>query len=177
MRKPKIHPTWPDISLVGINFRERWNVVKHATKEELCRFIANHEHVKKVRREMTYHNTNWWERKQAMINESVQNTYLRKLWRTRYSQSFSTDVVYRVDRNIARWNTKLGPTSGDGLATSYQYERERKHSLNKGDLLTLTKVDELGNLYFVKIDEVTAPHPYVFNRENANLAYVVPVEA
>ena len=165
------------MKLVGVNFRERWNVVEYATKEEICRFISNDKHIKKVKREMMNTGTNWWERKQATINESVQNTYLRKLWRTRFSQSFSRDVIYRVDRNIARWNTKLGPTSGDGLATSYQYDRNRKYTLSKGDLLTLTKVDELGNLYFAKIDEVTAPHPYVFNKENANLAYVVPVEA
>ena len=82
-----------------------------------------------------------------------------------------------MDRNLARWNTKLGPTSGDGFATSYQFERDRKHMLSDGDLLILTKRDDMGNLYFSKINEITAAHPYVFNRDNANLGYIVPVEA
>ena len=174
MRKPKIHPRF-FINLVGTNFRERWNVVEHATKDELENYISNTKHIKKIKIE--HWGKNWWQQKQMTINESVQNTYMRKIWRIRHSKTFKKDVIYRVDRNIARWNTKLGPTTGEGFATTYQFERERKHSLNKGDLLTLTKVDEMGNLYFIKIDNVTAPHPYVLNRENANLAYHVPVEA
>ena len=177
MRKPKIHPKY-GLKLVGINFRERWNVVEFATEKEIQAFVMNTKHISDVRQKYldSSESMSWWEQKHNIINEVVQNTYLRKLWRTRHSQSFKKDTIYRVDRNISRWNTKLGPVHGEGYATAYQYERTRKHVLNKGDLLTLTKVDEMGNLYFIKINEITAPHPYVFNRDNANLAYVVPVE-
>ena len=172
MRKPKIHPKYK-INLVGINFRERWNIVEHATKEELETFITNHKLTKETKK---YGGGSWWERKQKTINERTQNTYLRKLWRVRHSLTYKTDKIYRMDRSIARWSTKLGPSSGEGYATSYNFERERKHSLNNGDLLILTKRDEMGNLYFSKINEITAAHPYVFNRDNANLGYIVPVE-
>ena len=174
IRKPKIHPQWPDISLAGINFRERWNVVKYATKEELCRFIENHEHIKRVK--ATYHIGNWWERKQAVVNESTQNNYLRKLWRKRHSEDFKEDVLYRVDRNIRRWNLKLGPKSGSGFATSYHFNREMQ-GLEKDTILILTKKDEMGNLYFSKVDEIDAPNPFVFNRENSQLGWILPVEA
>ena len=174
IRKPKIHPKWPDINLVGINFRERWNIVEYATKEELCRYIANHEHIKKARRESNP-SRNWWQRKQAVVNESTQNIYLRKLWRKRHSESFQEDVLYRVDRNIRRWNLKLGPKSGDGIAVSYHFNRDMA-CLNINDLLILTKRDDMGNLYFMKADAIDAPNPYVFNRENAQLGWIIPVE-
>ena len=175
MRKPKIHPKY-GIELYGINFRERWNVLQHATKEELCIYIANHEHVKKAKRDYQSRHS-WWERKTRIINESTQNIYLRKLWRKRHSESFQKDVLYRVDRKIARWNTKLGPSRGDGLATSYHFDRNRDQQLNKDDILILLKVDEMGNLYFSKVNQIAAKHPYVFNRENANLGYIVPLES
>ena len=174
IRKPKIHPKWNDINLVGINFRERWNVVEYATKEEICRYIANHEHIKKTRRNIS--TRNWWERKQAVVNETTQNNYLRKLWRKRHSESFQQDVLYRVDRNIRRWNLKLGPKLGDGLAVSYHFSRDME-GLNRNDLLVLSKVDEMGNLYFMKADAIDAPNPYVFNRENAQLGWILPIES
>ena len=175
MRKPKIHPKY-GINLVGINFRERWNILEHATKEEIETYVSNVKHVKKVKQDLPRTAT-WWERKQKTVNETVQNTYFRKLWRVRHSQTFQKDKIYRVDRNIPRYSTKLGPSTGDGYATSYHFERQRKHNLNKNDMLILTKTDEMGNLYFMKLNEITAPHPYVFNRDNANLGYIVPVEA
>jgi len=173
IRKPRVHPIY-QINLVGINFRERWNIVETATKEELETYIKNSNHVKKQR---TLHSGSWWETRQTTVDARIQNTYFRKLWRTRFSQAFEKDKIYRMDRNLARWNTKLGPTTGNGFATSYQFERERKHVLSDGDLLILMKRDEMGNLYFSKINEITAAHPYVFNRDNANLGYIVPVEA
>jgi len=179
MRKPKIHPAF-DINLVGINFRERWNVVEYATKEEICRYIANHEHIKTVKRNLNsstfdHRTMNWWERKQAIVDQNTQNIYLRKLWRKRHSESFDKDVLYRVDRNIRRWDTKLGPKSGDGIAVSYHFSRTI-NGLNKGDVLVFTKKDEMGNLYFQKIDQIAAPNPYVFNRENAQLGWILPIE-
>ena len=175
IRKPKVHPKWPDINLVGINFRERWNVVEYATKEEICRYIANQKHIKKIKRESTSER-NWWERKQLVVNESTQNVYLRKLWRKRHSESFQEDVLYRVDRSIRRWNLKLGPKSGDGIKVSYHFTRDLL-CLNKDDLLILTKVDEMGNLYFVKADAIDAANPYAFNRESAHLGWILPMES
>ena len=173
MRKPKTHPKY-GINLVGISFRERWNIVEHATKEELETYSNNVKRIKEIK---VLNEGTWWERKQKTVNESVQNTYLRKTWRVRHSKTFETDKIYRMDRHIQRYNTKLGPSTGEGYATSYQFERQRKHVLFEGDLVILTKRDEMGNLYFSKVSEITATHPYVFNRDNANLGYIVPVEA
>lgn len=172
MRKPKIHPKY-NINLVGINFRERWNIVEHATKQELETYIANDKRIKEMK---ALNEGSWWDRRKKTVNERTQNTYLRKVWRVRQSLTFETDKIYRMDRSIARWSTKLGPSTGEGFATSYQFEKEKKHALWAGDLLILTKRDEMGNLYFSKINEITAAHPYVFNRDNANLGYIVPVE-
>lgn len=172
MRKPKIHPVY-GTSLVGINFRERWNIVQNATKEELETYISNCAHIDNHKRNL---DDSWWVRKQKTVNESVQNTYLRKLWRKRHSESFQFDVLYRVDRNIARWNQKLAPKTGDGLATSYHFDRDRNFRLCKDDIIVLTKIDEMGNLYFAKIDEIHASHPYVFNRDNGQLGWILPVE-
>ena len=44
IRKPKKHPVY-GMNLVGINFRERWNVLQYATKEELETFIKNFNHI------------------------------------------------------------------------------------------------------------------------------------
>ena len=174
LRKPKVHPKWTDVNLVGINFRERWNIVEYATKEEICRYIANDDHIKKVK--VTHKGGgNWWARKQALVNESTQNIYLRKLWRKRHSESFQKDVLYRVERNIRRWNLKLGPKTGEGLMVSYHFDRNLK-SLNIDDILVLTKTDEMGNLYFAKADEIDAPNPYVFNRENAQLGWIREID-
>ena len=174
MRKPRIHPEY-DINLRGINFRERWNVVQHATKEELENFIGNFRYINQSKIDNV--GMNWWDRKQAIVNESTQNLYLRKLWRKRHSESFQKETLYRVNRNIARWNLKLGPKTGNGLATSYHFDRQRESRLKNGDIIILTKVDELGNLYFSKISEINAPHPYVFNRDNAQLGWILPVES
>jgi len=175
IRKPKLHPTY-GINLVGINFRERWNVVKYATKDELETYISNFNHVKKIKREKRDSYKSWWDRKQSMINETTQNNYLRKVWRKRHSESFKKDVLYRMDKTIQRWSVKLGPSQGDGVTTAWMFDRDRIHRLNKDDIVMLTKIDEMGNLYFMKASEVDAKHPYVFNRDNANLGFVVPLD-
>jgi len=173
MRKPKIHPIY-EINMVGINFRERWNVVQYATKDELETYITNTNHIKKKKLESTTAR-DWWSRKQSVVNESTCNNYLRKLWRKRHSESFDKDVLYRVDRNIRRWNLKLGPKFGEGIAVSYHFSRDMS-GLNKGDVLVYTKTDEMGNLYFQRVDQIDAPNPYVFNRENAQLGWILPVK-
>ena len=173
IRKPKIHPVY-NINLVGINFRERWNIVEYATKEEIESYIRNFKHIK-LARQKNWGST-WWELKEKTVNEATQNVYLRKLWRKRHSESFQQDILYRVDKNIARWSTKLGPIGGDGIGTAYHFDRQRNHRLSKNDILMLTRVDEMGNLYFMKASEVDAKHPYVFNRDNAQLSFIIPVD-
>lgn len=171
IRKPKIYN---GLKLVGINFRERWNVVEHATIDELKLYINNFNYIKKEQFENL--DKSWWDRRQAIINERIQNVHLRKVWRKRHSESFKPEILYRVDRNIARWNTKLGPSSGEGLATAYQFERTRDHTLIKDDIVVLTKTDEMGNLYFAKISDINSKHPYVFNRDNAQLSWILPID-
>lgn len=174
MRKPKTHPSW-GMSLVGINFRERWNVVQFAEKEELEDYIINFKHINRnVYREP---GQSWWDLQQKTINERTQNNYFRKLWRKRYSESFQFEKIYSVGRNIERWNMKLGPRTGCGSAQSYRMQNNRSQLLHKGDLVMLTNKDELGNLYFVKLNEVDAPHPYVFSRDGAQLSYITPLES
>ena len=173
IRKPKIHPKY-NINLVGISFRERWNIVEFATKSELETYIANFKHIKKSKKDIAL--SDWWTRRQSTINESVQNTYLRKIWRKRHSESFKFDTLYRIDKNLTRWQTKLGPVTGEGIGSPYYFDRHRRHVLNKNDIVMLTKIDEMGNLYFTKASEIDAKHPYVFNRENAYLGFILPVE-
>ena len=173
IRKPKTHPEYK-IDLVGINFRERWNIVEYATKEELETYIANYKHIEVEKRDYDRH---WWDRRESMINETTQNNYLRKLWRKRHSESFQKDVLYRVDKSIARWSVKLGPKQGDGIGSAWMFDRHRTQSLLKGDILMLTKIDEMGNLYFVKANDVDARYPYVFNRDNVQLSYVLPLDS
>ena len=117
------------------------------------------------------------DKRQATINETTQNNYLRKVWRKRHSETFQKDVLYRVDKNIARWSVKLGPKQGDGIASAWMFDRlYRQQSLRKNDMLMLTKIDDMGNLYFVKANDIDAKHPYVFNRDNAQLSFVVPMD-
>lgn len=173
IRKPKKHPKY-GIDLVGINFGERWNVVEYATQDEIEIYISNFKHIAVEKKNYDRH---WWDRREAMINESTQNNYLRKLWRKRHSESFKEDTLYRVDKNIARWSVKLGPKLGDGIGSAWQFDRNRTQSLKRNDILMLTKVDEMGNLYFMKADDVDAKHPFVFNRDNAQLSYVMPLDS
>ena len=119
IRKPKTHPTY-GTNLIGINFRERWNIVMFATKDELETYIDNFNHIKHVKRETW--GMDWWTKKEAMVNESTQNIYFRKLWRKRHSESFQKDILYRVDRKIQRWNLKLAPKTGEGIASSYHFD-------------------------------------------------------
>ena len=65
---------------------------------------------------------------------------------------------------------------GEGLAVSYHFDRNTKN-LSKDDILVLTKRDEMGNLYFAKANEIDAPNPYVFNRENAQLGWIREIES
>ncbi len=52
MRKPKIHDKY-GIILRGVNFKERWNIVKHATKSEILSYIENENNIR-VKKNKTY---------------------------------------------------------------------------------------------------------------------------
>ena len=144
IRKPKKHPTY-GMSLVGINFGERWNVVQYATKRELEIYISNYKHIKDQKNDL---GKTWWQRRNNTINQSTQNIYMRKTWRKRHSEAFQQDKLYRLDKNIARWSTKLGPTEGEGIAPAWYFDRQQTQKLQKGDIVMLTKVDEMGNPIF-----------------------------
>ena len=172
IRKPKYHPTY-GISLVGINFRERWNVVEYATKEELEKYIDLFRFNKQQKREYggKYHE---WRAK--VVPAQAQMRYLRKLWRIRHSDTFDQGIMYRMDRYISRWNLKLGIPQCEGSVSPYAVDRDRDYSLKQGDLVVLTHKDELGTLYFSKIDAVDSKYTYAFRKDSAQLASLIPLE-
>lgn len=185
IRKPKLHPVY-GTNLVGISFSERWNVVQMATKEELNRFIANFNHIKEAK---TNYRNNWdknstrqsyWEYKSSICDHQVQNNYLRRLWRKRYGETLTSDVIYQIDRKIARWNLKLAPAEHDGTASAWMFRTSGgfvHDDLRKGEFLLLTKRDEIGNLYFAKISEIDTKHQFVFSRDSAQIGNLVPIES
>lgn len=173
MRKPKIHPEY-GINLVGIQFGTRWNVVSMATKDEIQKFISNFSHIQEIRRS----NRRWWDKRLNTANETTQNNYFKKLWRKRYGETLQKDVLYRCDRNFGRWDIKLAPSTGEGSASSYIFTRDQSslYRISKGDILVMTKSDELGNLYFSKINEISSKHLFVFSNTSDHLSFFVPLK-
>ena len=121
IKKPKTHPTY-GTRLVGINFRERWNVVLHATKDEIELYVNNFLKIKEAKKNRRSNPMPWWEWKQTFANEQVQNIYLRKVWRKRYSDTFQPQVLYKMDRTIERYNTKLSPKTDNGVGSIYHFD-------------------------------------------------------
>lgn len=176
MRKPNTHPEY-GINLKGINFSTRWNVLQKAQKGELLEFTANFHEIKKFLHKRNAREISWWEYKKQTAELRMKNTYFRKLWRSRHASTFKEGVLYRMDKSIGRWGTKLGPRQGCGTIGLWSLDKEREYTLDKNDLIVLTQVDELGNLYFSKIDQIDATYPFVFGMFDQNLAFVVPVES
>ena len=173
MRKPKLHPEW-GMSLVGINFRERWNVVQKATQAELERYIE----LETQKRETPRSNFKDWGQWMTVTTPMrAEQTYLRKTWRLRYGKAFTDGQLYRVDKTIYRYNQKLGIPRCNGTVSPYQVDRHRRCKLEVGAIIVLTHVDELGTLYFSKIDAITEPYTYAFSRDSSQLGSLVPVEA
>lgn len=173
MRKPKIHPRF-GISLVGTQFGVRWNVVNMATENELSQYIENQKKIKENNRKRR--SQSYWEWKLKTVNEVSQNTHLKKVWRKRLGETFKENTLYRSDRNFRRWDTKLSPVSGEGASPLYYFDKEREYKISKGDILMLTNTDELGNLYFSKIDSIDAKHSFVFPGTSSFLSFILPVE-
>ena len=172
IRKPKHHPTY-GTRLVGINFRERWNVVQMGTKEELERYI---ELEKRKRAETRDNFKSWADWITKITPMRAEQTFLRKTWRLRYGQSLNDGQLYRVDKTVYRYNQKLGIPRCNGTVSPYQVDRTRRCKLEVGNILVLTHVDELGTLYFSKIDAITEQFTYAFSRDSSQLGSLVPVE-
>lgn len=173
IRKPKQHPTY-DIPLVGINFRERWNVVQMASKEEVERYIELETERKNNPR---WNFANWSEWITTSAPLRAEQTYLRKLWRLRYGQSFKDGQLYRVDKTIHRYNQKLGLPRCNGTVSPYQVDRDRRCKLGVGSLVVLTYCDELGTLYFSRIDAITDQYSFAFSRDSSQIGSLIPIEA
>ena len=173
IRKPKYHPTY-GMHLVGINFRERWNVVLMATKDEILRYIEL-EKEKRATPRSNFNDWTQWVTKTSPMK--AEQTYLRKIWRLRYGKAFNDGQLYRVDKTIYRYNQKLGIPRCNGTVSPYQVDRHRRCKLPVGSIVVLTHVDEIGTLYFSKIDNITEPYTYAFSRDSSQLGSLVPVEA
>ena len=173
IRKPKTHPTY-GMSLVGINFRERWNVVELATKDEIETFIAN-EKFRKSHPRSSY--PTYWEWKQKTSIPKAQNINMRKKWRKRYSDSFQYDTMYQVTKSIPRYSLRAGIPSCDGTIRGYETEDRQNFYLKFNTVLVLNHRDELGTLYFSDIKDIGSKYTFAFPRESALLAALVPVEA
>lgn len=183
IRKPKIHPVY-GISLVGIPFSERWDVVQYASEIELNNFIKNYKHIKGYFAKMHHDGTdfNWRDYRASVVNEKAENIYYRKLWRVRYSKAFDTTKLYTIDKTkMYRWDIKLSSKNGIGLTSSWAYSVNGKYpvrtKLVKGDCLLYSHTDELGNVFFIRADDVGAPHMFGFNKENKQLQFIVEVES
>lgn len=177
MRKPKVHPKF-GIKLEGINFSERWNIVMMASEAELFDYISNFMNISQAKEERASSNRkeSFWVYRANIAESEIRNMHLRKLWRTRYSQNFDKNKLYKIDRKINRWDVKLSPQGGDGLASAYRFQRQDTYRLEKGDILMYTHTDELGNVYFSKACKVSSAHQFAFNRDNKQLASIVEVK-
>ena len=172
MRKPRTHPTY-GTNIVGINFRERWNVVLHATKDELEAYIDNQNFLRSNRRNQYQ---DYWKWKSITSVPQSQNIQLRKIWRTRHANSFENGILYTVTKSIPRYTQKIGTPRCDGTLRPYQVDRQREYVLAYGDVLVLNHRDELGTLYFTKIQDIGSKYTYAFTNQSSQLCALVPVE-
>lgn len=173
MRKPKWHAKY-GINLVGINFRERWNVVSHATKEELKLYIDNEKFQFNNKRNQF---ENYWEWKAITAVPKAQNIQLRKLWRIRFADSFESDKMYKITKAVPRYSQRVGTPGCDGTLRPYEIDRERIYRLEYGDVLVLNHRDELGTVYFSNIKDIGSKYTYAFPRESVLLCALELVEA
>ena len=173
MRKPKLHPTH-GTDLVGTNFRERWNVVLHATKDELELYIKNEKFQMDNRRKDF---SNYWEWKAVTSVPKAQNIQLRKLWRIRFANSFESDKLYKVTKTVPRYSQRVGTPGCDGTLRPYEIDREKNYRLNWGDVLVLNHRDEMGTVYFSNIKDIGSKYTYAFARDSALLSALELVES
>lgn len=172
-RKPKIHPEHKTL-LSGTNFRERWNVVSHATKEELELYIINEKFQSDNRRNQY---DNYWQWKAMTSVPKAQNIQLRKLWRIRFADSFESDKLYKVTKTVPRYSQRVGTPGCDGTLRPYEIDRDKNYRLQCGDVLVLNHRDEMGTVYFSNIKDIGSKYTYAFARDSALLCSLELVEA
>tara|TARA_Y100001938_G_C8097602_1_gene439182 strand:+ start:3254 stop:3790 length:537 start_codon:yes stop_codon:yes gene_type:complete len=176
MRKPKEHY---GISTKGIKFRERWNIVEMATKEEFKEYVELEKKASGI--SVRDSGTGRWNASFYAKRENfrVQQRYLRKCWRLRYGNQFKEDQLYRVDKIIHRYNCKVSPREGNGVMGLWTISRmgsSNLKGLDKNSIIMYSHTDELGMHYFTRADQIDSPHQYVFKPDDHQLCAIVPLE-
>ena len=175
MRKPKEHF---GISTRGIKFRERWNIVKMATKEEFKEFVDLEK--KALGIAVRDPQTNKWNASFHAKKENyrVQQRYLRKCWRLRYGAQFKKEQLYRIDKIIHRYNCKVSPRGANGVMGLWTISRLGTNikGLVINTIVMYSHTDELGMHYFTRADQIDSPHQYVFKPDDHQLCAIVPLE-
>ena len=176
MRKPKEHY---GISTRGINFRERWNIVKMATEEEFKEYIRLEKRCRGIR--IKDSSVRWNSSGQAQReNLKGQQRYIRKCWRLRYGNTFKKDQLYKIDRTIHRYNCKVSPRGSNGSMGIWTLRRleggNKLQGLGIGTIVLYSHTDEIGMHYFTRADQIDSPHQYVFKSDDSQLCAIVPLE-
>ena len=175
IRKPKERY---GISTKGIKFRERWNIVEMATKQELKEYIELEKKAKDIAiRDPKTKKWDWIENSKKE-DARVKQRYLRKCWRLRYGNQFKKEQLYRIDKMIHRYNCKISPRGGDGIMGLWvlRHGQGNLKGLSIGSIIMYSHTDELGMHYFNRIDQVGSPHMYVFKPDDHQLCAIVPLE-
>ena len=173
IKKPKMHF---GISTKGIQFRERWNIVEMATKDEFKEFIKIEN---KINNMSVQHRGKWnWPLHSKREEQRVKQRYLRKCWRLRYGSQFKKDQLYRIDKIIHRYNCKISPRGSNGVMGLWtlRHEQGNLKGLSIGSIIMYSHTDELGMHYFTRVDQVDNPHLYVFKADDHQLCAIVPLE-
>jgi len=174
MRKPKQHPLY-GMDLVGINFRERWNIVQMATEEEIIEYIKifNRRKQEAHAYQMGTYNTLYFSSKEFNLSRL---RHLRKTWKLRYGKNFSAENLYQVDKRINRWSLKVTPPGKDGQVGTWALRNNRnQYNLQVGTILMYSHSCELGNHYFHQAQKLADPHLIVLKPDDANIGSIVLV--
>lgn len=172
IKKPREHK---GLSMVGISFSERWNIVEQATKPELKRFIELFH----KRKDMLGDNKWNWDRRRKTIPLAAEMINMRKTWRMRYGQQFNKEQMYKFDRSIARYDIKLAPKQGPGQFGTWSVRGELPNGfcpVQKNTILHYSHADDLGNHYFYNLEYIDSPYLITFKRDDKHLASIIPIE-
>ena len=172
LKKPK---QYQGITLTGISFSERWNIVEMATKEEIERFIT----LWKKRKKILFPNKWDWEKRRQTIPLQSEMINLRKTWRLRYGKELHKDQLYRFDRNISGYDIKLSPKDGPGCFSIWSVRRQLPDGyvpVKKDSILHYSHRDELGNHYFYNLEYIDSPYLITFKRDDKHLASIIPIK-
>lgn len=175
IRKPKERF---GISTKGIKFRERWNIVEMATKQELEEYIKLEKKTKNIAIRDSKTGKWDWTANLQKENELVKQRYLRKCWRLRYGNQFEKDQLYKIDKRIHRYNCKISPAGGNGIMGLWTLSHGAGNikGLAINSIVMYSHTDELGMHYFTRADQVDSPYMYVFKPDDHQLCAIVPLE-